>query len=81
MDVSVHLTAVSSIKNAGSTQRNRHYERWLQYGRHQYLNLISAPLWIGTDLMIADVFTKPLDKALFLKFRAALLNLKNVKTK
>ena len=31
--------------------------------------------------MIADVFTKPLDKATFLKFHAALLNYKNFKTK
>ena len=69
--------AVASIKNNGTTQRNRHYERWLQYGREQYLDLVSAPLWIGTELMIADIFTKPLDKAAFLKFRAQLLNYKN----
>jgi hypothetical protein len=66
--------AVSSIKNAGSTARNRHYERWLQYGREQYLNLISSPLWINTSIMVADIFTKPLDKTAFLKFRAILLN-------
>ena len=71
------LAAVSSIKNAGSTQRNRHYERWLQYGREQYINLISKPLWISTEVMIADIFTKPLDKTAFLKFRAILLNYKN----
>ena len=29
--------AVSSIKNTGSTARNRHYERWLQFGREQYV--------------------------------------------
>ena len=69
--------AVSTIKNAGSTARNRHYERWLQYGREQYLNLISQPLWISTEVMIADILTKPLDKAAFLKFRAGLLNNKN----
>ena len=65
---------MSSIKNAGSTARNRHYERWLQYGREQYLNLISSPLWINTSIMVADIFTKPLDKTAFLKFRAILLN-------
>ena len=42
--------AVASIKNNGTTQRNRHYERWLQYGREQYLDQVSAPLWIGTDV-------------------------------
>ena len=50
----------------------------MQYGRQQYLNLISAPFWISTDIMIADVFTKPLDKTAFLKFRAGLLNNKNI---
>ena len=67
---------VASIKNNGTTQRNRHYERWLQYDREQYLDLVSAPLWVGTELMIADIFTKPLDKTAFLKFRAQLLNYK-----
>jgi hypothetical protein len=65
---------VSSIKNTGSTARNRHYKRWLQFGREQFLNLISIPLWIGTTLMVADIFTKPLDLTSFLKFRAVLLN-------
>ena len=50
--------AVSSIKNTGFTARNRHYERWLQYCREQYyLNLISSPLWINTQIMVADIFT------------------------
>ena len=65
---------MSSIKNAGSTARNRHYERWLQYGREQCLNLISSLLWINTSIMVADIFTKPLDKTAFLKFDAILLN-------
>ena len=50
---------------------------WLQYGREQYLDKVSAPLWISTDVMIADIFTKPFDKTAFLKFRAVLLNYKN----
>ena len=69
--------AVSSIKNNGTTQRNRHYERWLQLGREQYLDKVSTPMWIKTDVMIADIFTKSLDKTAFLKFRSALLNYKN----
>ena len=29
---------------------------------------------VSTEIMIADIFTKPLDKTAFLKFRAVLLN-------
>ena len=67
--------AVPSIKNAGSTARSRHYERWLQFGREQYLNLISTPLWrINTQIMVTDIFTKPLDLTSFVQFCAVLLN-------
>jgi hypothetical protein len=69
--------AVASIKNTGSTAHNRHYDRWLLFGREQYLNLVSMPFWIGTSQMIADIFTKPLDKTTFLKFRDMLLGGKN----
>jgi hypothetical protein len=37
----------------------------LQFGREQYLNLISIPLWINTQIMVADIFTKPLDLTTF----------------
>ena len=67
--------AVSNVKNVGTTARTRHYERWIQLGREQYLERFSLPTWISTKDQIADIFTKPLDKTTFLKFRAALLNL------
>jgi hypothetical protein len=67
--------AVTSIMHAGSTARNRHYERPLQYGKEQFIRNISRPLWISTTLMVADIFTKALDMTSFRKFRAAMLNL------
>ena len=64
------------IKDVGSKGRTRHYERWLLYGREQYLKRISVPEWVPTSLQVADIFTKPLDPTTFRKFRAALLNIR-----
>ena len=63
-----------AIENSSSTQRSRHCERWLQYGREQCLALVSHPHWVSTTAMVADIFTKPLDLQAFLKFRNILLN-------
>ena len=65
--------AVDMIKKPGATARTRHYERWLLYTREQYLDNVSRPEWIETDEMVGDIFTKPLDKTKFLKFRKAML--------
>ena len=70
--------AIATITNIGATARNRHFERWMHIGREQFLSLFSIPIWISTKDMIADANTKALDKTTFLKFRAALLNLKFV---
>ena len=65
--------AVDMIKKPGATARTRHYERWLLYAREQHLDNISSPVWIDTNMMIGDIFTKPLDKTKFLHFRKAML--------
>ena len=66
--------AVSTITNVGATARTRHYDRWVHYGREQYLDNFSKPSWLPTNVNVSDIFTKPLDKHTFFKFRAALLN-------
>ena len=58
-----------------SDSRNRHYERWVLYGREQFINGLSFPRWIATDRQVADIFTKPLAQDLFYRFRSVLLNL------
>eukprot|EP00966_Prymnesium_polylepis_P096209 2229217-Prymnesium_polylepis.1 len=58
----------------GSKARTRHFDRWIHFGREQYIDNFSTPKWIPTAIQVADIFTKPLDKTTFLKFRAALLN-------
>ena len=34
----------------------------IHFGCEQYLNLISIALWINTHIMVADIFTKPLER-------------------
>ena len=67
--------AVTHISNVGATSRTKHYEIWVGYGREQYINRVSQPVWVATTEQVADVFTKALDKTTFLKFRGALLNI------
>ena len=64
--------AVANIINVGATARTRHYEKWLMYGRDQFIRKVSEPIWVTTEHQIAD--TKALDKTTFLKFRALLMN-------
>ena len=66
--------AVKTITNPGTTSRTRHFERWVHYGREQFLNLVSVPRWVSTSYQVADIFTKPLDLTTFIKFRNTLLN-------
>ena len=35
------------------------------------------PTWINTHMQVGDIFTKPLDKTTFLKFRSILLNVRH----
>ena len=69
--------AVGGIKNASTTMRTRHFERWLRYGRELFVKLIGTPAWINTHMQVGDIFTKPLDKTTFLKFRSILLNVRH----
>ena len=83
LPIAIHTdneAAVSTIKNPGATARTRHYERWVLYGREQYLKRTSFPVHVYTKNQIADIFTKALDKTSFLKFRDALLNNPNSTT-
>jgi transposase InsO family protein len=66
-------SAVPWIRNPGSTARTRHYDKFLMYGREQFLEKQSVPVWISSKDQCADIFTKCEEKSLFLRFRAKLL--------
>jgi hypothetical protein len=65
--------AIPFILRPGATARTWHYEKFLLFGREQCANGVSKPVWlVGADLL-ADIFTKALDKTSFLRHRASLL--------
>ena len=66
---------IDGIRNPGVTSRNRHYERWLQLGRHHYLHKLSYPIYVISSRQLADGLTKPQDKTSFLIFFHTLLNM------
>ena len=61
------------VRNPGATQRTKHYELYLHYSRKLFLDKIIEVNWVGTNDMIADIMTKPLDKTTFLKLRNLLV--------
>jgi hypothetical protein len=61
--------AVDVIKYPGATKRTVHFDRWLHFARELSLRNRIAVVHAGTDLMMADGFTKPVDKTKFLKCR------------
>ena len=62
------------IVKPGSTQRTKYFERTTQFVKRLHLLLVVNPVLVGTDDMVADIFTKPLDRARLAKFRGYMLN-------
>ena len=65
--------AMHAIRNPGTTQRTRHFESWQMYCRKLKLRLLIEIFWIPTADMIADIFTKCVDKTTFLRLRSKLV--------
>ena len=65
--------AMHAIRNPGTTQRTRHFESWQMYCRELKLRLLIEIFWIPTADMIADIFTKCVDKTTFLRLRSKLV--------
>ena len=67
--------AVSTIMKPGVTGRTKHYDNWIWFGRKQFLDKVSEPMWVSTNDQIADSMTKPLGKDKFIAFRNAMLGI------
>ena len=65
--------AMHAIRNPGTTQRTRHFESWQMYCRELKLRLLIEIFWVPTADMIADIFTKCVDKTTFLRLRSKLV--------
>jgi hypothetical protein len=65
--------ACDVIKYPGATKRTLHFDRWLHFAREMCLHNRIEIFLTGTDDMMADGFTKPVDKTKFLKCRDYIL--------
>ena len=72
--VTDNKAACDVIKYPGATKRTLHFDRWLHFARELCLRNKLEVFLTGTDNMIADIFTKPVDKTKFFKCRDYLLS-------
>ena len=62
------------VQQDGATSRTRYYERATMLIKRAVMLLLFSPYLIKTSEMTADIFTKALEKGLFVKFRNVLMN-------
>ena len=67
--------AIDMIHKPGVTKKSVHYERWIHFARELHLSGRMKYFWCSTVQMMADGFTKVVDKATFLKGRAYYMNI------
>ena len=63
-----------SVQQVGASSRTRYYERAVQLFKRAVLLLIMVPHLVTTDKMIADLFTKAVERVAFIKFRNSIMN-------
>ena len=71
--VTDNKAACDVIKYPGATKRTLHFDRWLHFAREMCLHNRIEIFLTGTDNMMGDGFTKPVDKTKFLKCRDYIL--------
>ena len=62
------------VTQEGATPRTRYYERATLLIKRAVLMLLLIPYLVSTRFMVADMFTKALDKGSFVKFRDVIMN-------
>lgn len=62
------------VQSTVVSQRTRHFERAATLLRWSVLRLLVQPFLVGTDYMVADIFTKAVDQDTFYRLRDWLLN-------
>ena len=62
------------ITHEGASSRTRYYERATLLIKRAVLMLLLTPLLVTTHYMIADMFTKALEKSSFVRFRNVVMN-------
>ena len=69
-----NLAMNTIIQQDGASSRTRYYERATLLVKRAVLLLLFCPYLVKTSEMLADIFTKPLDKGTFTKFRNVIMN-------
>ena len=64
-----------AVAKDGMSSRTRYFERATIFVKYAFAKLIVIVFKVTTDEMVADIFTKPVDEATFIKMRAVLLNM------
>ena len=64
----------TTSQQTGSTARTRYYERAVLLFKRAVLLLILSPRQVSTHEMVADMFTKAVDKPTFIKMRNEMMN-------
>ena len=64
----------SLVSHEGATVRTRYYERATLLIKRAVLLLILKPMLVSTRDMVADMFTKALDKSSYIRFRNNIMN-------
>ena len=67
--------AISSCYNPVNQKKLRHIEIHIHSVRERAQRLQITPVWVPAELEVADIFTKPLPRPLFIKFRDILFGL------
>ena len=62
------------VTKPGASARTRYFERATRFVKYAVAKIMIVLLLIGTKYMVADIFTKPLEKELYYKFRDYMLN-------
>ena len=65
------------IVKPGATKLTNYFERTIMFIKLLYMRCVLAPFLIGTDYMVADIFTKALPRDKFYKFRDFMMNVAN----
>ena len=63
-----------SVQQEGATSRTRYYERAIMLIKRAVLLRLLVPYLVSTDQMIADMFTKAVEKASFFTYRNEMMN-------
>ena len=65
----------TSVQQIGATSRTRYYERAVLLFKRAVLLLILVPYLVTTDNMLADIFTKSVERGTFVRLRNHMMNI------